>query len=76
MKMKSALDLVIEEIHETRREIARRFNFDIRKIADDARRRQALEGRTVWHPESTNKAMHPSGGGTISGSGESTPAAG
>ena len=71
MKMKQAIDPIIEEIHETRREIAKRFNYDIRKISEDAKRRQALEGRPVWQPES---AMHPSGGGSDSNDGECSPA--
>lgn len=30
--MEQEIDPIIEEIHNTRREIAERFNFDIRKI--------------------------------------------
>ena len=72
---KQSIDPIIEEIHETRREIAKRFNYDIAKISEDARRRQALEGRPLWQPESANKMMHPSGGGSLSDSGSSTSAA-
>lgn len=74
--MNQEIDPVIEEILNTRREIASRFNFDITKISEDARRRQALEGRALWHPESANKPMHQSGGGSVSEYGSSTPAAG
>lgn len=75
--MNQEIDPVIEEIHKTRREIAERFNYDITKISEDARRRQALEGRPLWQPESANiKPMHPSGGGSVSENGSSTPAAG
>jgi hypothetical protein len=73
---KQYIDPLIEELHETRREIAKRFNYDIAKISEDARRRQALEGRPLWQPESANKMMHPSGGGSLSDCGSSTPAAG
>ena len=73
---KQSIDPIIEEIHETRREIAKRFNFDIGKISEDARRRQMLEGRPVWQPESANQTMHPRGGGSLSDGGSSTPAAG
>ena len=74
--MKHTIDPIIEEIHETRREIAKRFNYDIGKLSEDARRRQALDGRPLWQPESANKTMHPSGGSTFPDSGESSPAAG
>lgn len=74
--MNQEIDPVIEEIHKTRREIAERFNYDITRISEDARRRQALEGRPLWQPESANKPMHPSGGGSVSDNGSSTPAAG
>ena len=72
--MKQTIDPIIEEIHETRREIAKRFNFDIRQISEDARRRQALEGRPLWQPESANKTTHRSGGSTFLDNGESSPA--
>jgi len=45
-KLKS--DSVIDEIHQTRREISERFNGDIAAIAEDAARRQAASGRPVW----------------------------
>jgi len=40
-------DPVIEEIHEARREIAKRFEGNIRRISEDARQRQIREGRPV-----------------------------
>jgi hypothetical protein len=73
---KQSIDPIIEEIHETRREIGKRFDFDIAKISEDARRRQMLEGRPVWQPELANKTMHSSGGESLSNDGSSTPAAG
>jgi len=45
-KLKS--DSVIDEIHQTRREISERFHGDIAAIAEDAARRQAASGRPVW----------------------------
>lgn len=69
-------DPLIEEIHETRREIAKRFNFDIRQISDDARRRQELEGRPVWHPKSASQAISPVDRGADSDRGSSAPAGG
>ena len=55
-------DPIIEEIHEARREIAKRFEGDIRRISEDARQRQIREGRPVWHPEAANQASEPSSG--------------
>ena len=74
--MKQTIDPLIEEIHGIRREIAKRFNYSIEKISEDARRRQALDGRPLWQPESANKTMHPSGGSTFPDNGDSSPAAG
>lgn len=55
--MKKPIDPVIEEIHETRREIAQRFGGDIHRISEDARRRQSREGRPVWHPKTANQSL-------------------
>jgi len=48
MMQKLESDSVIDEIHQTRREISERFNGDIAAIAEDAARRQAASGRPVW----------------------------
>ena len=37
--MTQRTDPIIEEIHEARREIAKRFEGDIRRISEDARQR-------------------------------------
>lgn len=50
-------DPIIEEIHEVRRDIAKRFDGDIGRISEDARQRQIREGRPVWHPEAANQAL-------------------
>ena len=55
--MPQRLDPIIEELHEVRREIAKRFEGDIHRISKDARQRQAQEGRPVWHPEAANQAL-------------------
>ena len=73
---KQAVDPIIEEIHATRREIAKRFNYDIRQLSEDARGRQALEGRPLWQPESADKPMHPNGGNTVPDNGHSSPEVG
>lgn len=68
-------DTVLDEIHRTRREISERFGGDLHAILDDARKRQAASGRPTWTPVAANHAMRQSGGGDVSGSGGSTPAA-
>ena len=55
--MPQRLDPIIEELHEVRREIAKRFEGDIHRIAEDARQRQIREGRPVWHPNAANQAL-------------------
>ena len=72
--MKHQVDPIIEEIHETRREIAQRFDFDVHRISADAKRRQLLEGRPLWRPGSASKAMDQGGGDTTADSEPSTPA--
>ena len=41
-------DTIIDEIHQTRRQIYSKFDGDIAAILDDARKRQADSGRPVW----------------------------
>ena len=55
--MPQRLDPIIEELHEVRREIAKRFEGDIHRISKDARQRQAQEGRPVWHPKAADQAL-------------------
>jgi hypothetical protein len=57
MAMTQRSDPIIEEIHEARRDIAKRFEGNIRRISEDARQRQIREGRPVWHPEAANQAL-------------------
>jgi hypothetical protein len=57
MAMTQRIDPIIEEIHEARREIAKRFEGNIRRISEDARQRQIREGRPVWHSEAANQAL-------------------
>jgi len=55
--MPQRLDPIIKELHEVRREIAKRFDGDIQRISTDARQRQAQEGRPVWHPNAAKQAL-------------------
>ena len=40
-------DPIIEEVRTARQQHAARFNYDLRKIAEDLRQRQARSGRKV-----------------------------
>ena len=73
--MKPPIDPIIEEIHKARREIARRFGGDVQRISEEAKRRQALEGRPIWEPELATKSMQPISGGADSEQGSPAPAA-
>ena len=42
-----AFDTIIAEVRQTRDELAKRFNYDLQAIIQDARERQAAGGRTV-----------------------------
>lgn len=75
MIQKSTIETPIEEIHRIRREISDRFGGDINAIAADADRRAQASGRPIWRGKTTNQTMLRSGGGDVSGNGESTPAA-
>lgn len=64
-------DTIIDEIHETRRQIAEKFGGDIATILEDARKRQAAEGRPVWQGAASKKATHVSDG-SVTGKSESS----
>jgi hypothetical protein len=49
--MTTMTDLVLDEIHETRRKISERFGGDLRAIVEDARQRQAASGHTTSAPD-------------------------
>ncbi len=40
-------DSVVAEVRRAREEIAKRFNYDLRAMIEDARKRQSLSGRKV-----------------------------
>lgn len=71
----------IEDIRSARRRLAAKFGNDLTAIVDDLRRQQRESDarfvtRTPRRPQSaTNHAMQRSGGGEVSGDGESAPAA-
>ncbi len=51
------IDPIVEEIKAGRREYAARFNFDVRAIAEDMRRRQAAEGRKAVSREQAREVV-------------------
>ena len=70
------LNDIIGTIHQWRREISDQFGGNLAAMIDDANRRTELSGRRVLRRgELTNKSMHPSGGSTVSGNSEPSPAA-
>ncbi len=70
----------IEEIKQIRHQLGANAGFDIHRIFAELRASQAASGRSYIHGTprriADNKAIHPSGGGTVSGNGTSPPAAG
>jgi hypothetical protein len=72
-----------EVIHEIKQELSARSNNDLHRIAEETRYRQresrrrvvSLPPRLPLTSSTTNHMMHGSGGGTLSGDGDSTPAA-
>lgn len=70
-----ATDLVIDEIHQTRREISDRFGGDLHAILADARQRQAASGHPVWSQELVDELMHTNGHNSLSATGSSTSSA-
>jgi hypothetical protein len=56
-----AHDPIVEEVRAIREQLAARFNFDIRKIVEDAQRRQASSGSRIVSFEQPKKALRPTG---------------
>ena len=58
-------DEVLEEIYRIREEHASAFNYDLKAICDDLRRRQAASGRTIISKPlrrpcpANNKSLNP-----------------
>jgi len=48
MIQKLTTDPILDEIHQTRREMSDRFGGDFVAMLDDARRRQESSGRPTW----------------------------
>ena len=48
-------DPIVEEIRRNRQQLARRFDYDLRAIVADARKRQSAHGKKVVSFARTNK---------------------
>ncbi|MEM6471712.1 MAG: hypothetical protein AAF802_19280 [Planctomycetota bacterium] len=70
-------DPITQQIRESRHRLAAKFDNDLDRIVDDLQRQQRDSGRHIVDrsKDATNHAMQRSGGGDVSGNGESTPAA-
>jgi hypothetical protein len=47
----SLADTIISQLHRVREEIVASFDGDLRKLTEDAQRRQQLSGRPIWRRE-------------------------
>lgn len=54
-------DPIVDEVRTIREELSARFNFDIRKIVEDAQRRQATSQSRVVSFQKPNQALLPTG---------------
>ena len=52
-------DPIIEEIHQNRENLARKFNFDIRKIVEDAKKREMKHEARVVNLKAKRKKQLP-----------------
>jgi hypothetical protein len=62
-------DPIVEEVRAIREQLAAQFNFDIRKIIEDAQRKQATSKSRIVSFQRPNSAQQPSGpANAVSGS--------
>lgn len=55
-------DEIVEELHKYREEYAKSFNYDLKAIFDDLRKKQIAHGRKVVKlpiKRSPNQSLHP-----------------
>jgi hypothetical protein len=58
----SSPDTIISELHRIREEIVDSFGGDLRRLTDDARRRQEASGQRIWRrAEASNLRMQLTG---------------
>jgi hypothetical protein len=62
------VDTILDEIHQTRRELAEKFGYDINAVLEDARERQKASGWPIWkgpardESKQVNETSPPSSG--------------
>ncbi len=55
-------DPIVAEVHRAREELAAKFDFDVKAIFADLRKRQAALGARLVHPKKQpNQALQPTG---------------
>lgn len=69
------IDPIVNEVREIRERLASQFDFDIRKIVADARRRQASSKSRIVSFETPNKALQPTGAAFPASPGSTSPEA-
>lgn len=59
MVQKLTKNPILDEIHQTRREMSDRFGGDFVAMLDDARQRQEASGRPVWQAKHDEQCVEP-----------------
>jgi len=54
-------DPIVAEVRAIREQLAAQFDFDIRRIAEDAQRRQAVSKSRIIYVQRPNQALQPTG---------------
>ncbi len=69
-------DPIVDEVRAIREELAAKFNFDIRKIVEDAQKRQASSKSRIVSFQKPSQASPPSGPGVAVSDNSHVPQAG
>jgi hypothetical protein len=70
-------DPIVQQVRDTKDQLAAAFDYDVARIFADLRSREKLVGdRLKDRRKRSNKPMHPSGGSAASGVDTTSPAAG
>ena len=60
-ELKMVRDPIVDEVRAIREQLSARFDFDIRKIVEDAQKRQASSPLRVVSFQKPNQALQPTG---------------